>query len=107
MPDDCTQPSRLIYICMVEVSGTSDQVLERLERIEQLVQLVADGAKDRLAVSLISYGPHSVDRGGPEVPLRVLTWAGGSDAALAALSQLRDAALRNPVTPARRSSNAC
>ena len=86
-------------ICMVEVSGTSDQVLERLERIEQLVQLVADGAKDRLTVSLISYGPHSVDRGGPEVPLRVLTWAGGSDAALAALGQLRERGAAEPGYP--------
>jgi hypothetical protein len=81
------EPAHLI--CMVEVSGTGDRVLERLERIEQLVQLVADGAKDRLAVSLISYGPHSVDRDGPEIAPTVLTWASNTDAALSALIQLR------------------
>jgi hypothetical protein len=85
---DPAEPAHLI--CVVEVSGASDQALERLERIGQLVGCAADDAKDRLAVSLISYGPHSVDRGGPEVPLKVWTWADSSDAALSALGQLRD-----------------
>jgi hypothetical protein len=84
---DMYQPAHLI--CAVEVSGTPDQVQERLFRIEQLIGQVT--AEERmLSVSLISYGPHSFDRKVPEEPARMLTWASASDEALYALEGLTD-----------------
>jgi hypothetical protein len=82
------RPAHLI--CAVEVSGTKDQVAERLSRIEQLIGAVADEAKDQTRISLISYGPHSFDRAVPDVPPAVLIWAGTSDETLFALKRLMD-----------------
>jgi hypothetical protein len=84
---DLLRPTHLV--CAVEVSGTADQVQERLFRVEQLIELVA--AEERnLSVSLISYGAHSFDRRVPEEPPRMLTWAAASDEALSALGNLSD-----------------
>jgi hypothetical protein len=84
---DMYQPAHLI--CAVEVSGTADQVQERIFRIEQLIRHV-EAEERQLAISLVSYGPHSFDRRVAEEPTRTLTWASASDEALAALDQLSD-----------------
>ena len=81
------RPTHLI--CAVEVSGTVDQVQERISRVEQLIRLVA-ADEHALSVSLVSYGPHSFDRKVIEEPARTLTWASASDEALSALSDLSD-----------------
>jgi hypothetical protein len=77
-------------ICAVEVSGPRDLVCERIERAKKLIRDVNTGSRDRLKVSLISYGPHAVGRMFPEEPIRVLTWAQGSMAAVTALNRLKD-----------------
>jgi hypothetical protein len=82
---DLYQPAHLVFA--VEVSGTAEQVQERLFRIEQLIRLVAS-AQDQTRFSLLSYGPHSFDRRVPEEPVRTMTWASASDEALAALEDL-------------------
>jgi hypothetical protein len=90
VPPRLPSPQAAHLICAVETSGLPSQVRERLSRIEQLIRRVADSGQRRLRVSLISYGPHSVDRAVPEEPLAIQAWAASSDAALTALGRLRD-----------------
>ena len=89
VPERLRRPRPAHLVCLVEVGGADDQVRERLDRIEQLIQRIAGAAEDSLSVSLISYGPHSFDHAIPDQPPRILTWAGSSDAALAAVGRLR------------------
>lgn len=77
-------------ICMVEASGTDDQVDDRLGRVEQLIQGMPSGPHAGQTVSLISYGPHSVERAVPEEPLQILTWAQNGKEALAEVDRLRE-----------------
>jgi len=87
-------------ICAIEVSGPRDLVYERIERAKKLIRDVNIGSRDRLTVSLISYGPHAVGRMFPEEPIRVLAWAQGSMTAVAALNKLKDRVrARAPVEP--------
>jgi hypothetical protein len=87
-------------ICAVEVSGPRDLVYERIERAKKLIREVNTGSRDRLAISLISYGPHAVGRNFPEEPIRVLTWAQGSMTAVTALNSLKERVrARGPVEP--------
>jgi hypothetical protein len=76
-------------ICMVETSGSNEQVEERLYRVGQLMRLVP-GAAARQSVSLICYGPHAVGRDYPEEPVRVLAWARTSKEALAEVDKLSE-----------------
>jgi hypothetical protein len=89
---DLPEPAHLV--CAVEVSGTADQVQERISRVEQLVGLVTENTERELAVSLLSYGPHSFEWNVIEEPAKVLTWASSADTAMSALKTLRD---RGPV----------
>jgi len=84
---DTYRPAHLI--CAVEVSGTADQVQERMGRIGQLIRHVEAGER-QLRVSLISYGPHSFDYRMPEESARIRTWASAGDEALIALDKLSD-----------------
>jgi hypothetical protein len=94
VPDriDFTLPTHLL--CAVEISGQPEQVRERISRARQLIELAADKLEDRLSVSLIAYGPHSLYRDVPDEPAMVLTWAERSPAALDALDWQYD---RGPV----------
>lgn len=89
---DLPEPAHLV--CAVEVSGTADQVQERISRVEQLVGLITENTEHELAFSLVSYGPHSFDWKVLEDPVKALTWAAGADTAMSALKALRD---RGPV----------
>jgi hypothetical protein len=84
---DRAGPAHLI--CAIEVSGSQGQVEDRISRVEQLIRGV-DDVDGGLNISLISYGPHSFERGGPDSSPAVLTWATTSQHALSALSALRD-----------------
>lgn len=81
-------------VCAVEVSGTADQVQERISRVEQLIGLVTENTERELAFSLVSYGAHSFDWKVLEDPAKALAWASGADTAMSALRVLSD---RGPV----------
>ena len=89
---DLAEPAHLV--CALEVSGTANQVQERISRIEQLVGLVTENSERELAFSLVSYGSHSFDWKVLEDPAKALTWASGADTVMSALRELRD---RGPV----------
>ena len=79
------QPVHLV--CVIEISGGKQRLRRRVDRLEQLIA-AADGGGRRLAVSLVSYGPHAVDRFTPEEPAATLAWATTSDRALGRLRGL-------------------
>lgn len=83
-------PERAHVICAVEVSGTVDQVEERISRVEQLIGLVTENTEHELAFSLVSYGAHSFDWKVLEDPAKAVAWASGADTAMSALGVLRD-----------------
>jgi hypothetical protein len=85
---DLSQPAHLI--CVVEVSGTGQQVSQRIELADQLIKHVTAGTEGRLKISLISYGPHAVGRSFAEEPIRVLTWAQDRTSALHEVNRMRD-----------------
>jgi hypothetical protein len=75
-------------ICAVEISGADAQVRDRLDRVDQLIKTAARGTEQRLAVSLVTYGPHPVHWNAAEEPVRVLTWAQSGAEALEQLWRL-------------------
>jgi hypothetical protein len=79
-------PSHLVIV--VEVSGTTDEFDRRLDLAGQLIQEVVKSKASKLAVSVVAYGSHAVERGVPDEKPRVLTWASSADIALAELGQL-------------------
>ena len=87
VPARLDRPPPAHLICTVDISGTADQLLRRIDRLEQLVSC-ADAADTRVRVSLISYGPHSFDRAVPDEPATVLAWAEASKTVLTALAKL-------------------
>lgn len=85
---DRLRPAHLILA--IEISGRTGPVLERIRRAEQLIKC-ADGTDGPLYISLISYGPHAVDRRRDiEEPVTVLAWAQSGGVALSALRRLRE-----------------
>jgi hypothetical protein len=79
------QPAHLV--CLVEVTGTSDQIDKRVDRVREVIR-AAGASEGRLLVSLLSYGAHSFERKVREEPVRELAWAGSSAEVLAALDDL-------------------
>lgn len=79
------QPAHLV--CLVEVSGTSEQIDKRVDRVREVIR-AAGASEGRLAVSLLSYGAHSFERKVLEEPVRELAWAAPGDEVLAALDEL-------------------
>lgn len=78
------RPTHLI--CAIEVSGSTEQVADRVHRVRQLIRQADEAAG--LRVSLITYGAHSFDRKVPDEPATVLRWGGTSRAALSVLDGL-------------------
>ena len=74
-------------MCVIEVSGPTDQFRRRIDRIQDLIAHT-DGTDGQLSVSLISYGPHAFDRRVPDEPAKVLAWAADSKTVLLALDKL-------------------
>jgi hypothetical protein len=71
-------------VCMLEVSGSTEQLEHRIERIESLIT-AAEGSGRPLKVSIVTYGPHAVERNVPEDPASALAWATTSTLALRTL----------------------
>ncbi len=88
VPDQMHRSPPSHLICLVETSGTSNQVLERISRAEHLIRVVADGINGELRVSLIAYGPHAFSRADQQLPPQVACWAGTSLEALRNLGKL-------------------
>ncbi|HXL88555.1 MAG TPA: hypothetical protein VN969_06145 [Streptosporangiaceae bacterium] len=79
------QPAHLV--CLVEVSGTSEQIEKRTDRVREVIR-AAGASEGLLTVSLLSYGAHSFERKIPEEPVRELVWAAPGAEAFAALDEL-------------------
>jgi hypothetical protein len=80
-----TRPVHLV--CMLEVSG-SEHLEHRIERLEELIG-AAEASGGQLKVSLITYGPHSVERAVPGETATVVTWTTRGDLALRKLGTLK------------------
>lgn len=78
-------------VCLLELAGGSERVRRRIDRIDQLIKSVGAGHR-RLAVSLITYGPHAFDRREHEEPVTIRTWADSDTTAAAVLAGLADRA---------------
>jgi hypothetical protein len=86
------KPAHLI--CAIEVSGSTEQLLRRVDRARQLLRQAHDSTM-KLRISLITYGAHSFDRKVPDEPATVLRWGISHGAALSALAELEN---RHPPT---------
>jgi len=85
VPDRYLRLAASHLICLIERNGTEDELKRRLEAAADVIQR-ADG---RFSVSVLGYGPHVLERGLPDPPPQVLTWAEGRDDALDALEALK------------------
>jgi hypothetical protein len=74
-------------VCMLEVSGP-EHLEHRIERLEELIG-AAEASGRQLKVSLVTYGPHSVERDVPGEPATVAAWGAPSDLAVRRLGALR------------------
>jgi hypothetical protein len=90
IPDRVERLGPAHLIVAVEFSGDSDHVLERIDHAEQLIRRATAGADDELRVSVVSYGPHKVQRDEKEQAPSVLTWADTTEAAQDALTYLTE-----------------
>lgn len=89
VPDRLVSPQPVHLVCAIEVSGGKQHLQRRIDRLEELIAS-ADAGGQWLAVSLVSYGPHSVERFVREEPAAVLAWATTSERALSALRGLAE-----------------
>lgn len=91
---DGAGPAHLI--AAVEVSGSADVVADRIDAVRRLFSYVAAESESPVCYSVISYGPHAINRVTPEVSAETLAWAVSSDAALDVVDRLaRRGAARN------------
>lgn len=87
VPERLPRPRRAHLICLLEVSDA--ELLEhRVERLEELIN-AAEASGGELEVSLVTYGPHSVQRTVPEEAAAVVAWATRSDLALRKLGAVK------------------
>jgi hypothetical protein len=77
-------------VCLIETSGTTQVVMDRIDRLGDLIG-IADTPDRDLRVSVVSYGPHSFDRREQEGPVCPHVWLADPATALMALSTLRAA----------------
>jgi len=75
-------------VCLVEASGTGDQVSARFDRVKQLLESIASQGDGQVTVSVISYGSHAVDVGDQDDTPFVALWAGTVDGAIAVIDRL-------------------
>lgn len=87
VPKRLPAPRLAHLVCMLEVSGP-EHLEHRIERLEELIG-AAEASGLQLKVSLVTYGPHSVERAVPEEPATVVAWATRSDLAVRKLGELK------------------
>jgi hypothetical protein len=87
IPDRPPSAQPIHLICAVEVSGGAKALKDRVSRLVNVITASDDGSRP-LTVSVIAYGPHSVERSVREEPVAVLSWARSADRAIAALRGL-------------------
>lgn len=87
-PDRLASPDPVHLICAIEVSGGADQVRDRISRLEEIITAADTGSRP-LNVSVVSYGPHSVEPTIKEEPTARLTWSTSAGHAILALRRLR------------------
>jgi len=87
VPKRLPAPRPAHLVCMLEVSGP-EHLEHRIERLEELIG-EAEASGLQLKVSLVTYGPHSVERAVPEEPATVVAWATRSDLAVRKLGELK------------------
>jgi hypothetical protein len=75
-------------VCLIELSGTPQLVLDRIDRLGELIGVVDTLDRD-LKVSVVSYGPHAFDRFEREGPVYPHAWLANTAQALLVLSELR------------------
>ncbi len=80
-------------VCMLEVSGGPEPLEQRIERLESLIDTAEAGGRP-LKVSLVTYGPHAVERNGTEDPAMTLAWATTSHLAKLKLREVQEAKAR-------------
>jgi hypothetical protein len=87
VPPRLQAPQSAHLVCLVEVSGTSQQIEKRTDRVREVIR-AAGASQGRLAVSLLSYGAHSFEKKVLEEPVKELAWASPSAEIFAALDEL-------------------
>jgi hypothetical protein len=93
VPRELRVPAGAHLVCMLEVSGGPEPLEQRIERLESLVDIAEAGGRP-LKVSLVTYGPHAVERNGIEDPAMTLAWATTSHLAKLRLREVREAKAR-------------
>jgi hypothetical protein len=89
LPDRLASPYPIHLICVIEVSGGSTRLGHRIEQLENLIGETDNGARP-LRVSVLAYGPHSVERRVAEEPVVTLAWATTGEQAVRALRGLKE-----------------
>jgi hypothetical protein len=74
VPRELSAAEGVHLACMLEVSGGPEPLEQRIERLEALIDTAEAGGRP-LKVSLVTYGPHAVERNGAEEPAMTLAWA--------------------------------
>ena len=87
VPKRLREPAPVHLACLIEVSGGQASLRHRIDRLEQLITDAA-GTLRKLSVSVISYGPHAVERGVKEDPATVRARALSPERAIRALRGL-------------------
>ena len=75
----------------IEISGDPAMVHQRIARISALFEHVAEASAETASYSVITYGPHSINRNTdrfPEIPATTLVWAAPIESALDTLGGL-------------------
>ena len=90
VPERLPPPRPAHLVCMLEVSGP-EHLEHRIERLEELIS-AAEASGLLLRVSVVTYGPHAVERRALEEPATVVAWAARSDHAIRKLSALKSRA---------------
>ena len=97
-PDHLASPDPVHLICAIEVSGGADRVNARISRLEEVITAADTGGRP-LNVSVVSYGPHSVEPTLKEEPTATLAWSTTTNRAILALRGLRGRSPREHEYP--------
>lgn len=92
IPEQLPKTEPIHLICLIEICGGSDLLQLRIDRLVKLVS-AADAALRQLAVTVVSYGPHSVTWAMEDEAALVRVWRVPAERAEQALQEL---ALQRP-----------
>jgi hypothetical protein len=92
IPERLPRTDPVHLVCLIEVCGGSDLLQLRIDRLVKLVS-AAEAATRQLAVTVVSYGPHSVTWAMDDEPPSVRAWAAPAERAEHVLQEL---ALQRP-----------